>query len=690
MTLDRKIVEANDQFLAAAGYSREELKGMDYMLLVRPQDQKDVDYQKVWADLAKGQSTQFIRPRLNKAGEERWFDVSYLPVLEAGGKPHQVLVVASDITAMHLRRRDNRSKVDALSRTMAVIEFDLKGTILAANSHFLDATGYRLDEIVGKHHRMFMPPGEADRPDYAKFWNDLGAGASFSGQVRRRTKSGEICWLEATYETLLDPEGCPFKVVKYAFDITANKNREAECDAKLASIEMVQAVIEFDAQGKILRANDRFCQTMGYSEAEILGKQHVMFVDEAYARSPDYAKFWEDLRAGVPQAREFKRIGKNGRVVFIEASYNPIRDASGRVVKVVKFAVDTTIFQTALTEVGAALDRVSQGDLRAEITTDLGPLEKLRIAFNGTISKLRDIIGSVAANASDLGQEAQAIAAGSTELSRRTEMQAATLEQSAAALEELSGSISGTTELTHSARAEIEETAREAKTSAEIVDQTVQAMTAIAEASRQISSIAGVIDDIAFQTNLLALNAGVEAARAGEAGRGFAVVASEVRALAQNSAGAAREISGLLVASEKRVAEGVTMVNRAGGALQNIMQRVDSVTGKMEAISSAASEQANGVKEMNNAVADLDRTTQQNAAMAEETNAAILTLNQRVEEVLQEVAFFDGAQGQPQPSRDNASMFVRQTGAQALRLDRKRSVEASLDHERARGSRIAN
>ncbi|WP_406870607.1 PAS domain-containing methyl-accepting chemotaxis protein [Thioclava sp. 'Guangxiensis'] len=645
LSLEKKIIDVNDRFLQAVDYAREELIGTDYMRLVRPKDQQDTNYKKLWADLAQGVPAQFIRPRLNKAGEERWFDVSYLPLVGSNGAVNEVLLLAHDITEMHLRRRDNRSKVDALSRTMAVIEFDLQGNILMANQHFLDAAGYTLEEIVGKHHRIFMLSGEADTPAYANFWKELGAGASKNGQVRRKTKSGEVCWLEATYETLTDPEGRPFKVVKYAFDITASKNREAECDAKLASIEQVQAVIEFTADGKITYANDLFCQTMGYDQEEIIGKPHSIFVEDAYAKSADYIEFWKSLGAGKANASQFKRIRKNGKPVYIEASYNPIKDASGRVVKVVKFAVDTTIFQTAVSEVGATLDRVSSGDLTARVQADLGPLNGLKQSLNLTVEKLQSVIDAVTLCAGDLAQEAQAIRSGSHELSRRTETQAATLEESAAALEELTSSVSGATQMTVSARQEVQGASAEANSSAKVVDEAIEAMGGIADSSRRISSITSVIDDIAFQTNLLALNAGVEAARAGDAGRGFAVVASEVRALAQRSAEAAREIGSLLVESEKCVAEGGAMVDRAGSALKSIVQRVESINGMIATIASSASEQASGLSEMNSAVSDLDRSTQQNAAMAEETNAAVVALNQRIEQLLEDVSFFSRDKG---------------------------------------------
>ncbi|TMV89677.1 PAS domain S-box protein [Thioclava sp. BHET1] len=637
---DRTILSVNDRFAQAMGYTRAQLEGSDYTRLLREKDRKSPEYKALWADLERGTPAQLIRPRLDAKGDERWLDINYLPRMAEDEKLRDVLLIASDITDFHLRRRDNRSQVDALSRSMAVIEFDLTGKVLNANTQFLDAMGYRLEEIKGKHHRIFMPEGEAEGPQYDAFWSDLSKGASRNGQVRRVTKSGEICWLQSTYETLIDPEGRPFKVVKYAFDITSVKNMEAESRAKIDAIEKVQAVIEFDPQGTILEANALFCGVMGYTRDEIVGQKHRMFVEDDYAKSAEYTEFWEELRAGKTLARQYRRVGKGGRLIFIDASYNPIMDASRRVVKVVKFAVDMTTSQLAIEQVGGALSKMAEGDLSARIETNLGPMDDIRTIFNRALEQVERAIGSVCEGAAEVVREAQAIRASSNELSRRTETQAATLEQSAAALEQLTGSVSGSTELTNSARGQVGSAAEEADHSARIVDNAIVAMNEIAASSQKISSITGVIDDIAFQTNLLALNAGVEAARAGDAGRGFAVVASEVRALAQRSSEAAKEIADLLVNSERQVSEGVDLVDKTGAALKRINQRVAEIRDSVVTIATSASEQSNGLAEMNKAVSDLDHTTQQNAAMAEETNAAVMGLTQKLEEVLQEVAFF--------------------------------------------------
>ena len=640
LSADWIIRSVNPAFCTAAGYRPEDLVGQSYDTLLRQKDRGTDQTRSFRQRVAAGADVAGIMPHQNREGQEIWLDLIASPILGADGGLQEILITAHDITAYHLRRRDNRSQVDAVARSMAVIEFDLSGNILAANDHFLKATGYAIDEIRGRHHRILMPEGTADGPEYRDFWSRLASGTSENGQVMRIGKGGRIVWLEATYETLIDPEGRPFKVVKYAFDVTRARNQEAEVAAKLAAIETVQAVIEFDASGKVLRANDIFCKAMGYRPEEIEGRSHAMFLEPSYAASDDYRAFWDRLRAGQTVKDQFKRIGKGGREVWIEASYNPIRDAAGKVVKVVKFAVDTTAFRVTVEEAGRALRRLSEGDLAVRIDRDLGDLDAIRSSFNDAAAKVDSVIAGVLGQSGELVAESAAIRGASDDLSRRTEQQAATLEQSAAALEQLASSVRGTTGRSKEARSEAHLAKEGTRQSAETITVAMESMNRIAASSQKISKITSVIDDISFQTNLLALNAGIEAARAGDAGRGFAVVASEVRGLAQRSADAAREIADLIAASGQQVADGVQQVGEAEKALRQIDQRVNAVLELILSIAASAEEQSMGLGELNRAISDLDRVTQQNAAMAEETNAAVQSFGGKVERMRDDAAYF--------------------------------------------------
>ncbi|MEZ5892639.1 MAG: methyl-accepting chemotaxis protein [Parvularculaceae bacterium] len=675
--------------------------------------------------------------------------------------------------------RTNDGVLKALQRSQATIEFTLDGKIIHANENFLNALGYRLEEIVGKHHSMFVDQKEVSTPAYKAFWDKLGRGEFDAGKYKRITKSGDEIWIQAAYNPILDGNE-PFKVVKFATDITEQEKAAQEALAKgaafsgsaaammmidrdfmvthvneatlallkehadtfrkfwpsfnpdkiigacidmfhknpahqrqllsdpsrlpyktditigdlkiqlnvsgifdakgkyvgnvlewadvtatrmnsgmLQALGRSQAIIEFNMDGTIVNANENFCQTLGYSLSEIKGKHHSMFADPAYAASPEYKAFWEKLNRGEFDAAKYRRLGKGGREVWIEATYNPILDGNGKPFKVVKFASDITNIEnerkrneqerarkaaeqeTVVKSLAFGLQSLSDGDLTAQIdVTFAEEYEQLRLDFNAAIGKMAEAMRGVVLNADGIRTSAGEISQAADDLSRRTEGQAATLEQTAASLEELTASVKGAAEGADKANDVVREAKRNAEESGEVVREAVSAMSEIEKSSDQISQIIGVIDDIAFQTNLLALNAGVEAARAGDAGRGFAVVASEVRALAQRSSDAAKEIKTLISTSSQHVGRGVDLVGQAGKALHEIVESVTNIAEHVSAIASSAKEQSTGIGEINIAVNQLDQVTQQNAAMVEQSTAASHSMAQEAEELARMVAAF--------------------------------------------------
>jgi methyl-accepting chemotaxis protein len=517
---------------------------------------------------------------------------------------------------------DAKAILSAMQRSQAIIEFDLQGKILTANENFCKALGYDLPEIVGQHHRMFVDPADAASMDYREFWARLARGEFDSRQYKRIGKGGKEIWIEASYNPVFRGSK-PYKVVKFATDITAAKLRSAEDAGKIDAISRAQAVIEFTPNGDILTANENFLSTLGYKLADIRGKHHSMFCEPAYSRSDEYRDFWAKLRNGQFIADEFKRIGNGGRQVWIQASYNPIFDLNGSVMKVVKFATDITGRINNSQQLATALQDLAGGNLDQHLDKQFIPaLETLRLSFNDSIDKLKQAMRAV-------GTNAQAITAGSSEisnaaqdLSRRTEQQAASIEETAAALEQITTTVADSSRRAEEAGTLVAQTKLGAERSSEVVRNAVKAMGEIENSSREISSIIGVIDEIAFQTNLLALNAGVEAARAGDAGKGFAVVAQEVRELAQRSAKAAKEIKSLITTSSDQVKTGVSLVGQAGKALEEILTQVQQINTNVTAIVEGAKEQATGLKEINQAVNTMDQGTQQNAAMVEQSTAA--------------------------------------------------------------------
>ena len=515
---------------------------------------------------------------------------------------------------------------DALSRSQAVIELDLKGMVITANENFCRTLGYDLAEIVGRHHSMFCDAQTVESADYAAFWKRLAGGIFDAGAYRRIGKGGREVLIQATYNPVMKG-GRPYKVVKFAADITAAKEKAVEDAGKLSALSRSQAVIEFKPTGEIITANENFCRTLGYELAEIVGRHHSLFCSRDYAATAEYRTFWDRLAAGEFIANEFVRIGKGGRVVWIQAAYNPILDAGGKVCKVVKFATDVTERMSAIAEIGTAMKAMSDGDLTRTLDRAFVPsMEELRHHFNATLAQLRTTMSGIGDSVTAIADGSREISENAGSLSRRTEQNAASLEETAAALEEITTTVNDTSARAQEAGRLVSETRVGAKRSGEVVGEAVAAMAEIADASQAISGIIDAIDEIAFQTNLLALNAGIEAARAGEAGRGFAVVAQEVRELAQRSARAAKEIGTLISTSQAVVKKGVALVGETGRTLDEIVGKVTSIDVNITAIVQAGREQAVGLREINVAVNAMDQATQKNAAMAEESTAASIEL----------------------------------------------------------------
>ena len=340
--LDGTILHANDNFLNAMGYRLDEIVGQHHSMFVDSQYRNSDEYRQFWDKLNRGEFDANEYPRVAKGGREIWIQASYNPVMDEHGRPYKVVKVATDVTKQKQLSADHLGQIDAIGKSQAVIEFELDGTILHANENFLSTMGYSSNEVVGQHHSMFADAGVAESAEYKQFWQKLGQGEFDAGEYKRIAKGGKEVWVQASYNPIMDAKGRPFKVVKYASDITQQKSENADSSGQLKAISKVQAVIEFDLDGTIRHANENFLKTLGYELDEIVGQHHSMFAPPGVAESNEYRQFWKKLGKGEYEAGEYQRIGKDGKEVWIQASYNPILDASNRPFKVVKYATDIT------------------------------------------------------------------------------------------------------------------------------------------------------------------------------------------------------------------------------------------------------------------------------------------------------------------------------------------------------------
>ena len=556
---------------------------------------------------------------------------------------------------------ESRKLVDAVAKQLAVIEFDMAGNVLTANANFLQALGYQLDEIQGKHHRQFVDPAQAETSAYRDFWARLNRGEPQTGDFLRIGKGGKQVWINATYFPITDNAGQPSKVVKFATDITEQRQFAATAQRAADATEAVATnVMVCDAQFRVIYSNKKANETLRKLEPLLLEKFGVrasqvqgISIDRFHRDPSHQQRLLQSLR-GRSHTAEFQ-IGAETISLSAQGLFDPQGNFTGAVVnwevitaqkqlaaeierKAKAEAVAAAELRTKVDSLLHVVEKAAKGDLTA--SSDVAgqdPVGQLGEGLRRMIGDLRNIIVQIKEGAEQFSASAGTIANASSSLSEASQTNAATVEEMTASVDQLTESIRLIATNAGDANSIASETSKRASAGGQAVDRSIAAMKDINRSSERISEIIQVISEIASQTNLLALNAAIEAARAGEHGLGFAVVADEVRKLAERSSEAAKQITGLIRESTQRVVEGTRLSEETGQALKQIIEGVQSTAQSIAQIATATDEQSATATEVGRAIQNVAKLTEGNsnnattmAASAEELSAQAVAMKELV------------------------------------------------------------
>lgn len=661
--LSGRVLHANENFLALMGYTAQELEGQHHRLFVNKVEADSPAYRAFWQKLGRGEFDADEYLRVAKGGRQVWIQATYNPILDADGQPVKVVKFCSDITARKLADLETSARLTAVTDSSCLIEMDADGRALALNARMERALGLRADDLQGRQQSAWMFADDVTSAQHQKLWQQLHDGKSVTMEVRRRGQGDREVWFSATFSPVMGLDGRLAKVVKLARDITAEKCERLDAQGKLAAIDRGQAVVEFDLQGKVTTANANFLKLMGYRLEDVEGRHHRTFVAEAETCSPEYLSFWERLARGDVISGEFKRVGRDGREIWLQATYNPVMGPAGAPVKVVKFATDITAEKLHNAEFEAKVAAIDKSQAVIEFDLEGRVLSANRNFLKAMGYTLREVQGQhhsqfctaeyvqrpeyrdfwlrlnegefiagrfqrvgkfnrevwIQATYNpvlDLNGRVTKIVKFAFDVTAEVQLERAITEKSA----QMRGSVLNMAEsITQIAAnsgvaAELAEAAcQSARQGADALERSIASIGAIQSGSVRMAEIVRVIGEIAGQTNLLAFNAAIEAARAGQHGVGFSVVAGEVRKLAERSSAAAREIATLIDETTARITEGAQVSREAAHSFDGILGSVTRSNASVKQIAQASERQRTQTADVSAQIEALTRAGSQPA-----------------------------------------------------------------------------
>jgi methyl-accepting chemotaxis protein len=646
------IVSVNDKFLEVSQYRRDELIGHPHSTTRHPDMPKDT-FKQLWSTIGRGETFRGVIKNRAKDGSPYYVDAVIAPIMGENGKPRKYLGVRYDITAAEIERQNAQGILTAIDSSYAYIEFDLSGMVLKANQNLLQLLGYRSEEVLGRHHRMFLDPEVAASPAYQQFWRDLNEGQPQSEVFRRVTKSGQGVWIQAVYAPVKDEMGRVVKIVKIATDVSAEVTSKHMLNEAVEQAQQVaSAAMGGDLTQRIPMAGksgpiEALCTSMN----TLLDRTSVIF-DEVGR-----------VLGGLASGDLSQRI--NGEYEGTFASVKGDANATSEKLSAI------------IEDVGRVFSAMADGDLTQRIHREAdGVFNQVKQDANASAEKLAKIIEEVRAAANALTGAANQVSATAQTLSQSASEQATSVEQTTASIDMMSASITQNSDNAQVTNSMATKANKEASEGGQAVIQTVNAM-------KKIAQKIGIIDDIAYQTNLLALNAAIEAARAGEHGKGFAVVADEVRKLAVRSQEAAKEIGDL-------ASNSVSTAEHAGKVLSEIVPSIHKTSELVQEIDAASREQSQSVTQIGLAMDQLSKVTQQNASASEELAATSEELSGQAEQLQESVAFFnlgDNAPSSHTSKRDSGTQPDRRSPNSPMRTTTRSAGTAMPQVSKATGTR---